>query len=421
PLGEIYGADDLAVARAVWRAACATYMPCAPAAGAGDVRCGLFPSPASALARTALPAPCRFVTLRLQYAVDVWRIAARSVCAEAWGELPMAWRKGTGRYWHLSSEGKAWTGLREKLVARMREIADSGTYFVSECLRPSLLPHPDCELGVKYASLLARACAEGCVRPAPDLCCVRCVDAGDLCGLDDPGDPDGLASGWGAGAPPASRTYGWRQIRGLFANLTKRQVELLNGAEINAPETKDAVLLEACRRGDAGRAGIALAGGADPDVMDSSGRTPLAWAAGHAAFRRNPLGPGWIKDESPALELIELLAERGADPDLFGFGDNASPLAQALLARNFACCRRLLAMGADPDLFSDYAAYVQNRDRPEELEAAREDFRLWLAREEERRRDRGPFMDYLRESRKPAGGRLAIPEDVAVLFPPLDE
>lgn len=73
---------------------------------------------------------------------------------------------------------------------------------------------------------------------------------------------------------------------------------LVNVTEAKRPRDPDAALLRAARQGDADQAAVALRAGADIEVRESSGRTPLLLASAH-----------------DHVAVARLLVAMGADPD----------------------------------------------------------------------------------------------------------
>ena len=86
-----------------------------------------------------------------------------------------------------------------------------------------------------------------------------------------------------------------------------------------------------------------LALGADPDGDDGDGFPPIFAAL--CGLRPQPGGPG----RADALEVLTMLLEHGADPDVRGIND-WTPLHMAVSQGSVAAIRVLLAHGADPTL-----------------------------------------------------------------------
>ena len=95
-------------------------------------------------------------------------------------------------------------------------------------------------------------------------------------------------------------------------------------------------LAQAAERGRGRFVEFLLSAGADPNVADSSGATPLA----HCVAARH--------DNNTALSVIKSLLEAGADPNLTAV--RWSPLHDAVEQGNVDIVRCLLEHGADPEL-----------------------------------------------------------------------
>lgn len=126
-------------------------------------------------------------------------------------------------------------------------------------------------------------------------------------------------------------------------------------------------LLDAAAKGMPGAVESALANGADINVKDATGATPLIIAARaddlqtsklllHRGARVNVCAPGWgtaltraaILDD---IDLVRALLDEGADPNLAAPRD-ASPLQECAMgsddARAVAVARALIQAGGDP-------------------------------------------------------------------------
>jgi ankyrin repeat protein len=134
--------------------------------------------------------------------------------------------------------------------------------------------------------------------------------------------------------------------KGLDPNANEPPLE--RGYMITSLVSKGAplsLLAEAARNGHADLGALLLDAGAEPNVRDGQGRSPLYWAAatGHA-------------------EVVELLLARGADVHL-GARSGDTPLVVAAQNGHERVVQSLLEHGADPALRADDALA---------LEAARE-------------------------------------------------
>jgi ankyrin repeat protein len=96
-------------------------------------------------------------------------------------------------------------------------------------------------------------------------------------------------------------------------------------------ETGDGALHIVAKRGDMTYLNYLLSRGADPNMKDALGNTPLMIAA-------NNSGAG----------LIEILVKHGANVNL-GNNSGETPLIRAVQLRDLSMVRVLLAAGADPD------------------------------------------------------------------------
>jgi ankyrin repeat protein len=171
------------------------------------------------------------------------------------------------------------------------------------------------------------------------------------------GSPDVLELLLAAGADPNAR--GTRGQTALMWAASQRHSEavavlLAHGADVHArsdawsqvmavpphadpanqqdvPHGANTALLFAARVGDVASARLLLQAGSDVNAADAWGVTPLVLAA-HSGFG----------------EMVTVLLEAGADPDAAGAGFAALHLA--ILRRDEAVARTLLAHGADPNV-----------------------------------------------------------------------
>ena len=108
-------------------------------------------------------------------------------------------------------------------------------------------------------------------------------------------------------------------------------------------QSGEAALHIVAKRGDTTYVNYLLARGADPNIRDGQGNTPLLVAVNSGA------GGG-----------IDLLVKGGANVNL-GNGSGETPLIRAVQRRDLSLVRILLAAGADPDQ-SDRIAGLSARD-----------------------------------------------------------
>jgi ankyrin repeat protein len=108
-------------------------------------------------------------------------------------------------------------------------------------------------------------------------------------------------------------------------------------------QTGEAALHIVAKRGDTTYVSYLLARGADPNIKDGEGNTPLLVAVNN--------GAGGV---------IDLLVKGGANVNL-GNGSGETPLIRAVQRRDLSLVRILLAAGADPDQ-SDRIAGLSARD-----------------------------------------------------------
>jgi ankyrin repeat protein len=108
-------------------------------------------------------------------------------------------------------------------------------------------------------------------------------------------------------------------------------------------QSGEAALHIVAKRGDTTYVNYLLARGADPNIRDGQGNTPLLVAVNN--------GAGGV---------IDLLVKGGANVNL-GNGSGETPLIRAVQRRDLSLVRILLAAGADPDQ-SDRIAGLSARD-----------------------------------------------------------
>jgi len=123
-------------------------------------------------------------------------------------------------------------------------------------------------------------------------------------------------------------------------------------------------LVDAVRRGDVEEVARLLAAGADPNVKDLDGKTPLYYAAEQCnadiaeLLLRHGADPNAknVRGETPLHRavwercgaVVELLLRRGADPNARD-ADGETPLHEAVSVRDVALVELLLKHGADPN------------------------------------------------------------------------
>jgi ankyrin repeat protein len=153
----------------------------------------------------------------------------------------------------------------------------------------------------------------------------------------------------------------------VMAALDRPGSTVVNARDLSSGE--GALHLVAQRR-DAVWLRFLLAKGANPNLADKDGMTPLQLAS----------NLGWV-------EGVEILAEKGASTDLANSAGE-TPLISAVHRRDLALIRVLLEAGADPDRSDnsgrsarDYAALLGPQSSiMAELDKAREDRKARAAR-----------------------------------------
>jgi len=110
--------------------------------------------------------------------------------------------------------------------------------------------------------------------------------------------------------------------------LNKPGTTIVNTRDYKTGETALHIVV---KRGDMTYLRFLLAKGADPNMKDEKGTTPLLLAA-----------------TAGATEMIQLLLAQGANVNL-GNSSGETPLIRAVQGRDLATARVLLTAGADPD------------------------------------------------------------------------
>ena len=110
--------------------------------------------------------------------------------------------------------------------------------------------------------------------------------------------------------------------------LNKPGTTIVNTRDYKTGETALHIVV---KRGDMTYLRFLLAKGADPNMKDDKGTTPLLLAA-----------------TAGATEMIQLLLAQGANVNL-GNSSGETPLIRAVQGRDLATARVLLTAGADPD------------------------------------------------------------------------
>lgn len=126
----------------------------------------------------------------------------------------------------------------------------------------------------------------------------------------------------------------------VITALSKPGSQLVNTRDVT---TGEAALHITVRRGDAPYTAFLLQKGADPNIRDGKGNTPMLVAidSGHG-------------------EMVPLLITGRANPNL-GNGSGETPLIRAVQRRDLGLVRELLAANADPDQ-RDVIAGLSARD-----------------------------------------------------------
>ena len=99
-------------------------------------------------------------------------------------------------------------------------------------------------------------------------------------------------------------------------------------------------------RGRSAAVAVLLEANADPNARDAGGSTPLHWAS--------RIGQWWA-DDRPGLSVYELLLKAGADPNSQD-GDGRTPLHMAVSARDIEKITLLLEVGANLNVRDRYGA-----------------------------------------------------------------
>jgi len=203
----------------------------------------------------------------------------------------------------------------------------------------------------------------------------------------------------GKGVAGVTRSFSFNELIGAQGGLTAlhfaarqgsaRSVEALidHGANVNALTPGDAVspLLIASVNGQFDIAKYLLAHGADPNLANAGGVTPLyavlniEWAP--RMFYPQPRAQ--LQQQTSYLELLTLMLDKGADPnarlsrktwftqynfDLLRIDDGgATPFWRAAYASDIAAMKLLLRYGADPEI-----ATVKPFSRPRGTDADRD-------------------------------------------------
>ena len=173
------------------------------------------------------------------------------------------------------------------------------------------------------------------------------------------------------------QTRGFSTLHKILLGITCKDLESelgLSTAEINVGDSKNMTpLVWATIRNDLQAVKILLAFGAKPNIVDKWGRTPLHFArsidickmlldAGASIHRRsNQYGRSALHHlfhnhristfKSELLGVVELLIDAGVDVDVRD-SDGETPLLNAIYYGFTSDARRLLELGANPNVFN---------------------------------------------------------------------
>jgi hypothetical protein len=152
-----------------------------------------------------------------------------------------------------------------------------------------------------------------------------------------------------AASPRLSRKQAqiWRAIAitALILSCSPAFLSLRRSNQAKLKEQIDLELIIAVRDGSPSRVQDLLSKGADVEAKDNAKGTPVLWAA-----------------RGGRTEIVKILLERGANPNVVEHGNNnMTPLIWAAALDNLECVRMLLEHGADVNAFTTqgYTALMQ--------------------------------------------------------------
>lgn len=260
----------------------------------------------------------RECSLKLKYAVEVWKKALASISDDIVSFWGFRWIEGEGYYNELVSVNPDYEQCKNRFWSALRQIADSGS-----------------------------------------------VKASEILGVID--NVDGSNQGKSEGTP---RSYCWDQIKDMFVELTIPQLALLDGEKMNKCTDLDRKLLGACLDNDISEAQMYIERGANVnalagfwggtiinDIVEEIDHDFVYYMCRHSVranirnrMRRKLMPPV----EQKAEVVIDFLLQKGADINLYGFG-LGYPLYEACMKTSPEMVEFLLKRGANPNLFTDFA------------------------------------------------------------------
>lgn len=139
------------------------------------------------------------------------------------------------------------------------------------------------------------------------------------------------------------RTYKWDDIKEFFQELSLADRELINHDWLHKCTDLDKVLMKACSDLDVEKIKCLIEQGANVNAINDMGETPMH----NVVERYND-----VDDEdiySKITQIIDLLLEKGADINLFGF-NGLAPVVEAYYSHSPRLVKYLLDKGANPNV-----------------------------------------------------------------------
>lgn len=166
------------------------------------------------------------------------------------------------------------------------------------------------------------------------------------------------------------RTYRWEDIKYMFIELTLDQLRLVQRNKMHKCGSIDKILFDACSRLDIEGVKHAIELGANVNTLDKDGDSPITRTIEFAIYNYLDIDKRYsveeykeIKDKtlSKVIPILQLLIDRGADVDLFGF-EGKQPLLAAYYEGSPEITEFLLKMGSNPN----YNSYLDDITSDEE-------------------------------------------------------